>query len=143
MAICELSDDLSALTGIRYLRRCDVMKFMWAYFRLHNLFDPKDRRLVVLNEPLKKVFGNSPKKIRVRKLILSSLVLKLERVLSAKFNSNSFLLFALLRHKTSFIYFTLPQFCVQLSFKFNFCCNFFFVNFFGLVIGVWNNEHVV
>uniref|UniRef100_A0A915DTB6 Uncharacterized protein n=1 Tax=Ditylenchus dipsaci TaxID=166011 RepID=A0A915DTB6_9BILA len=34
----------------------DVVKAMWAYFREQDLLDPKDRRMVILNDALKKVF---------------------------------------------------------------------------------------
>lgn len=44
-----------------------VVKEMWAYFRKNNLMDPKDRRKVLLNESLQKIFG-------VKKSILVSFI---------------------------------------------------------------------
>ncbi|KAI1731596.1 SWIB/MDM2 domain-containing protein [Ditylenchus destructor] len=55
--ICVLSDDLTNMIGKRYMKRADVVKAMWAYFREHDLMDPKDRRMVILDEPLKKIFN--------------------------------------------------------------------------------------
>jgi chromatin remodeling complex protein RSC6 len=37
---------------------------MWGYLRKHDLQDPKKRQFYFLDEPLKKVFGNS-KRIKV------------------------------------------------------------------------------
>uniref|UniRef100_A0A1I7VXT6 SWIB/MDM2 domain-containing protein n=2 Tax=Loa loa TaxID=7209 RepID=A0A1I7VXT6_LOALO len=53
---CALTDDLAAVCGKRYMRRCDVIKAMWAYFRSNNLLDPKDKRYVLPDEPLMKIF---------------------------------------------------------------------------------------
>ncbi|VDN05406.1 unnamed protein product [Thelazia callipaeda] len=53
---CALTDDLAAVCGKQYMRRCDVIKAMWAYFRSNNLLDPKDKRYVLPNEPLMKIF---------------------------------------------------------------------------------------
>ncbi|KAI6177208.1 SWIB/MDM2 domain-containing protein [Aphelenchoides bicaudatus] len=55
--LCVLSDDLSALLNRKYMRRADVVKLMWEYFRKNNLLDPKDRRFVIFDEPMKAVFG--------------------------------------------------------------------------------------
>ncbi|KAI1717940.1 SWIB/MDM2 domain-containing protein [Ditylenchus destructor] len=55
--ICVLSDDLTNIIGKRYMKRADVVKAMWAYFREHDLMDPKDRRMVILDEPLKTIFN--------------------------------------------------------------------------------------
>lgn len=52
---CALSEDLSAVCGKRYMRRCDVIKSMWAYFKSNNLLDPKDKRYVLSDEPLMKI----------------------------------------------------------------------------------------
>uniref|UniRef100_A0A1I8EVW6 SWIB domain-containing protein n=1 Tax=Wuchereria bancrofti TaxID=6293 RepID=A0A1I8EVW6_WUCBA len=53
---CALTEDLAAVCGKRYMRRCDVIKAMWAYFRSNNLLDPKDKRYVLPDEPLMKIF---------------------------------------------------------------------------------------
>ncbi|VDK83735.1 unnamed protein product [Litomosoides sigmodontis] len=53
---CALTEDLAAVCGKRYMRRCDVIKAMWAYFRSNNLLDPKDKRYVLPDELLMKIF---------------------------------------------------------------------------------------
>uniref|UniRef100_A0A0K0F844 SWIB domain-containing protein n=1 Tax=Strongyloides venezuelensis TaxID=75913 RepID=A0A0K0F844_STRVS len=53
---CVLSDELSNLTGQRYMTRSDVVKFMWDYFKGHNLMDPKDKRMVIVNDQLRPIF---------------------------------------------------------------------------------------
>ncbi|KAL3091371.1 hypothetical protein niasHS_007164 [Heterodera schachtii] len=55
--ICLISAELSTLLGKQYMRRSDVVKEMWAYFRSNNLLDPKNKQFVILDEPLKRVFG--------------------------------------------------------------------------------------
>lgn len=58
--ICLLSNELADFLNTKYMRRHMLVKQMWAYFRENDLMDPKDRRKVLLNEPLQKIFG--PKK---------------------------------------------------------------------------------
>ncbi|KHN72118.1 Upstream activation factor subunit UAF30 [Toxocara canis] len=53
---CALTDDLAAIVGKQYMRRSEVVKAMWAYFRTNNLMDPKDKRYVLADEPLMKLF---------------------------------------------------------------------------------------
>ncbi|CAG9532399.1 unnamed protein product [Cercopithifilaria johnstoni] len=53
---CALTEDLAAVCGKQYMRRCDVIKAMWAYFRSNNLLDPKDKRYVLPDELLMKIF---------------------------------------------------------------------------------------
>ncbi|VDK55289.1 unnamed protein product [Anisakis simplex] len=53
---CALTEDLSSIVGKKYMRRSDVVKSMWAYFRSNNLMDPKDKRYVLADEPLLKLF---------------------------------------------------------------------------------------
>ncbi|KAL3108593.1 hypothetical protein niasHT_015515 [Heterodera trifolii] len=55
--ICLISAELSTLLGKQYMRRSDVVKEMWAYFRSNNLLDPKNKQFVILDESLKRVFG--------------------------------------------------------------------------------------
>lgn len=61
---CVLSDELTEILGKKYMRRHEVVKQMWAYFKSNNLLDPNDKRKVVPDEKLKKVFG--AKKFLVR-----------------------------------------------------------------------------
>ncbi|KAI6188065.1 SWIB/MDM2 domain-containing protein [Aphelenchoides besseyi] len=55
--ICVLSDELSTILDRRYMRRSDVVKEMWAYFKKNNLLDPKDRRFVIPDERMRAVLG--------------------------------------------------------------------------------------
>lgn len=59
--ICALSPELSNLLGKRYLRRSDVVKEMWNYFKSNNLQDPKNKQFYFLDDPLKKIFGKKAK----------------------------------------------------------------------------------
>ncbi|KAI6240998.1 SWIB domain-containing protein [Aphelenchoides fujianensis] len=56
--ICVLSDELYAILDRRYMRRSDVVKEMWAYFKKNNLLDPKDRRFVIPDERMRAVLGS-------------------------------------------------------------------------------------
>ncbi|KAI6215020.1 SWIB/MDM2 domain-containing protein [Aphelenchoides besseyi] len=55
--ICVLSDELSTILDRRYMRRSDVVKEMWAYFKKNDLLDPKDRRFVIPDERMRAVLG--------------------------------------------------------------------------------------
>jgi chromatin remodeling complex protein RSC6 len=63
--VCVLSDELSAVLERKYMKRSDVVKAMWAYFREHNLMDPKDKRYALIDERMRPVFGT--KRIQVIK----------------------------------------------------------------------------
>lgn len=53
--ICVLSNELHDLTGKRYMRRSDVVKWMWNYFNTNNLKDPKNKQMILLDDRLKTV----------------------------------------------------------------------------------------
>lgn len=55
--MCILSDELFDILNSRYMRRSQVVKAMWQYFREKNLIDPKNKRFVVPDEKTKAVFG--------------------------------------------------------------------------------------
>ena len=55
--VCVLSDELSSVLERKYMRRSDVVKAMWAYFREHNMLDPKDKRYVIIDDRMRPVFG--------------------------------------------------------------------------------------
>uniref|UniRef100_A0A0N5AHG7 SWIB domain-containing protein n=1 Tax=Syphacia muris TaxID=451379 RepID=A0A0N5AHG7_9BILA len=55
-AYCALSEELADLMGKPYCARFDVVKTMWAYFKEHNLMDPKDKRYVIADDKLFKIF---------------------------------------------------------------------------------------
>lgn len=55
----KLSAELTAVVGKPELSRSEVTKELWNYIKAHNLQDPKNRRLIVPDAKLAKVFGNS------------------------------------------------------------------------------------
>lgn len=70
--ICVLSDELSGILNRKYMRRSDVVKAMWAYFREHNLLDPKDKRYVLVDDRMRSVFG--AKRVQVSYISLRNLL---------------------------------------------------------------------
>ncbi|MFA6397492.1 MAG: SWIB/MDM2 domain-containing protein [Candidatus Paceibacterota bacterium] len=52
-----ISADLSAVVGKGPMPRSEVVKALWVYIKKHNLQDPKNKRNIVADENLKKVFG--------------------------------------------------------------------------------------
>ncbi|KAM7264616.1 hypothetical protein ACFE04_002299 [Oxalis oulophora] len=77
LAPLKLSDALVEFlgTGERELSRSEVVKRMWAYIKLHNLQDPSDKRMIICDEKLKKLFDvESFTGFTVSKLLTTHLV---------------------------------------------------------------------
>lgn len=55
---CKLSPELSFIVGETELSRPIVMKKVWEYIKAHNLQDAQNKRLIVPDANLAKVFGN-------------------------------------------------------------------------------------
>lgn len=53
----SLSADLKAIVGDEPLSRPEITKKLWDYIKAHNLQDPQNRRLIVPDQALAKVFG--------------------------------------------------------------------------------------
>ena len=53
----SISDDLAAVIGPGPLPRTEIIKKLWAYIKKNNLQDPKNKRNIVPDEKLAKVFG--------------------------------------------------------------------------------------
>jgi chromatin remodeling complex protein RSC6 len=51
------SDELSAVVGAGPLPRGDVVRKMWEYIKANNLQNPENRREILADEKLRKVFG--------------------------------------------------------------------------------------
>ena len=51
------SPELSAIVGSTPLPRSEMTKKLWEYIKAHNLQDPKDKRQIIADAALKKVFG--------------------------------------------------------------------------------------
>lgn len=56
-----LSADLEAVVGKGPMPRSEVVKALWVYIKGHNLQDTADKRVIVADEKLKKVFGGQAK----------------------------------------------------------------------------------
>ena len=54
----RLSAELQAIVGSKELSRPEVTKKVWEYIKANNLQDPKNKRLIVPDAKLAKVFGN-------------------------------------------------------------------------------------
>lgn len=52
-----VSADLSAVVGKGPMPRSEVVKKLWVYIKKNNLQDPKNKRNIVADPELKKVFG--------------------------------------------------------------------------------------
>lgn len=53
------SADLAAVIGAAAAARTEVVKKLWAYIKKHNLQNPKNKRNILADEKLKKVFGKN------------------------------------------------------------------------------------
>ena len=51
------SDDLAAITGKDPLPRSQVVSKMWEYIRANNLQNPQNKREILADDKLRKVFG--------------------------------------------------------------------------------------
>ena len=51
------SEELGAVVGSRPLSRSQVVSKMWEYIRSHNLQNPENRREILADDRLRKVFG--------------------------------------------------------------------------------------
>ena len=52
-----LSADLAAVVGATKLSRPKVVKGLWVYIKEHNLQDPSDKRQILCDAALRRVFG--------------------------------------------------------------------------------------
>ncbi|MFA7216713.1 MAG: SWIB/MDM2 domain-containing protein [Candidatus Paceibacterota bacterium] len=53
----NVSPELEAVVGKGPMPRSEVVKKLWVYIKKHDLQDPKNKRNIVADENLKKVFG--------------------------------------------------------------------------------------
>jgi upstream activation factor subunit UAF30 len=51
------SQELAAVVGSHPLPRGQVVSKMWEYIRLHNLQNPENRREILADDKLRRVFG--------------------------------------------------------------------------------------
>ncbi len=55
------SADLAAITGTGDIARSDVVSKMWDYIRKNNLQNPENKREILADDKLKKIFGGKDK----------------------------------------------------------------------------------
>jgi chromatin remodeling complex protein RSC6 len=53
------SAELAAVIGAAAAARTEVVKKLWAYIKKHNLQNPKNKRNILADDKLKKVFGKN------------------------------------------------------------------------------------
>ena len=53
----QISDELTEVIGKGPMPRSEVVKKLWVYIKKHDLQDPKNKRNIVADANLKKVFG--------------------------------------------------------------------------------------
>lgn len=53
----ELSGDLEAVVGKGPMSRGQVVKKLWEHIKKHNLQNPSNKRNIMADEKLKKIFG--------------------------------------------------------------------------------------
>lgn len=53
----NVSAELAAIVGKGPMPRSEVVKALWVYIKSKNLQDPKKKRNIIADEPLKVVFG--------------------------------------------------------------------------------------
>lgn len=61
-----LSQELLDVVGTSKLSRPQVVKHLWAYIKGNDLQNPKDKRFIMCDEALQKLFKKSKYKIRTR-----------------------------------------------------------------------------
>lgn len=54
----KIKDDLADVVGAKELTRGEIIKKLWDYIKAHNLQDPNNKRLIVPDAALAKVFGH-------------------------------------------------------------------------------------
>lgn len=57
----NISPELEAVVGKGPMPQSEVIKKLWVYIKGHDLQDAKDRRMIVADDKLKKVFGGQDK----------------------------------------------------------------------------------
>ena len=54
----DISDDLAAVVGAGPMPRTEIIKKLWAYIKKHHCQDTKNKRNIIPDEKLAKVFGS-------------------------------------------------------------------------------------
>ncbi len=57
----KISEDLAVVIGAGPMSRGEVVKKLWEYIKKNDLQDPSNKRDIIADVPLKKVFGGKAK----------------------------------------------------------------------------------
>ncbi|XP_010065937.2 uncharacterized protein LOC104453117 [Eucalyptus grandis] len=52
-----VSPEMQALVGVPEIPRTQALKLIWAYIKEHNLQDPENKKVIICDEKLKKIFA--------------------------------------------------------------------------------------
>ncbi|KAG8645550.1 zinc finger CCCH domain-containing protein 44 [Manihot esculenta] len=52
-----VSPEMAEFVGASEIPRTQALKRIWAYIKEHNLQDPNDKKIIICDEKLKKIFG--------------------------------------------------------------------------------------
>lgn len=61
----KVSEELAAIVGKGPMPRTEVTKKLWKYIKLHRLQDEKNKRNIIADEKLSKVFGKGKKVVNM------------------------------------------------------------------------------
>ncbi|KAL0422556.1 UNVERIFIED_CONTAM: protein TRI1 [Sesamum latifolium] len=53
----RVSPEMQAFLGVAEIPRTRALKEIWAHIKQHNLQDPEDKKVIICDEKLKKIFG--------------------------------------------------------------------------------------
>lgn len=66
--VVSLSPALSEFMGVAYSQRGEVVKKIWQHIKANDLQDPKDKRNILLDTTLKRIFGENRKAVNMFKM---------------------------------------------------------------------------
>ena len=61
----QISEELAAIVGRGPMPRTEVTKKLWDYIKKHDRQDPKNKRNIIPDEKLAKVFGGNKKTVNM------------------------------------------------------------------------------
>jgi len=61
----QISEELAAIVGRGPMPRTEVTKKLWAYIKAHKCQDTKNKRNIIPDDKLSKVFGGSKKAVNM------------------------------------------------------------------------------
>lgn len=61
----HVSDELAAIVGRGPMPRTEVTKKLWAYIKANRRQDPNNKRDIIADEKLEKIFGKNKKKVNM------------------------------------------------------------------------------